>query len=52
MLVVVTRWYGGVLLGSDRFRIINNVGKDALIKGGFQKDPASIKEKGKKKSKK
>lgn len=52
VLVVVTRWYGGVLLGPDRFRIINNVGKNALIKGGFQRDPASVKEKGKKKGKK
>lgn len=35
VVVVVTRWYGGVQLGPDRFRIINAVGRDALIKGGF-----------------
>lgn len=52
VLVVVTRWYGGVLLGPDRFRIINNVGKDALIKAGFQKEASSTKDKGKKKGKK
>lgn len=56
VVVVVTRWYGGIHLGPDRLRIINAVGRDALIKGGF-----SIKEsnnnsnapgKGKKKGKK
>jgi putative IMPACT (imprinted ancient) family translation regulator len=52
VLVVVTRWYGGVLLGPDRFRIINNVGKDALIKAGFQKETSTAKDKGKKKGKK
>lgn len=52
VLVVVTRWYGGVLLGPDRFRIINNVGKDALVKAGFQKEISTAKDKGKKKGKK
>ncbi|KAH8702077.1 impact family protein [Talaromyces proteolyticus] len=52
VLVVVTRWYGGVLLGPDRFRIINNAGKDALAIGGFQKEPSGGKDKGKKKGKK
>jgi putative IMPACT (imprinted ancient) family translation regulator len=52
VLVVVTRWYGGVLLGPDRFRIINNAGKDALLKGGFQKHISSVKDKAKKKGKK
>lgn len=37
VIVVVSRWYGGIKLGPDRFRIINNVGRDALIKGGFAK---------------
>jgi Uncharacterized protein family UPF0029/RWD domain len=35
VMVVVTRWYGGVKLGPDRFRIINNSARDALIAGGF-----------------
>ena len=35
VLVLVTRWFGGVKLGPDRFRIINNVARDALIQGGF-----------------
>ncbi|KAI9722982.1 MAG: hypothetical protein M1812_001431 [Candelaria pacifica] len=34
VMVVVSRWYGGVLLGPDRFRIINTVARDALVKGG------------------
>jgi hypothetical protein len=38
VLVVVSRWYGGVKLGPDRFRLINQVGRDALVKGGFVKD--------------
>lgn len=30
VLVVVTRWYGGVMLGPDRWRIMNQVSQDAL----------------------
>lgn len=37
VVVVVTRWYGGVKLGPDRFRIINGVARDALVKGGFER---------------
>ncbi|KAL1970739.1 hypothetical protein VTN77DRAFT_2573 [Rasamsonia byssochlamydoides] len=51
VVVVVSRWYGGIKLGPDRFRIINNVGRDALVKGGFAKE-ASGNDKGKKKGKK
>ncbi|KAL5364252.1 ribosomal protein S5 domain 2-type protein [Aspergillus floccosus] len=46
VVVVVTRWYGGVLLGPDRFRIINAVGRDALVRGGFVQ--SNEKKKGKK----
>lgn len=35
VVVIVTRWYGGTKLGPDRFRIINSVARDALVKGGF-----------------
>ncbi|KAL4903380.1 hypothetical protein BDW74DRAFT_179797 [Aspergillus multicolor] len=54
VVVVVTRWYGGVLLGPDRFRIINAAGRDALVKGGFgkEKENQASGEKGKKKGKK
>lgn len=37
VVVVVTRWYGGVKLGPDRFRLINQVARSALVKGGFAK---------------
>ena len=49
VVVVVTRWYGGTKLGPDRFRIINSVARDALVKGGFVKtedNKAHEKEKG------
>ncbi|KAL3441347.1 ribosomal protein S5 domain 2-type protein [Aspergillus insuetus] len=52
VVVVVTRWYGGIHLGPDRFRIINAVGRDALVRGGFGKEKEnSGGEKGKKKGK-
>lgn len=35
VVVVVSRWYGGVKLGPDRFRIINSVVREALVGGGF-----------------
>ena len=35
LLVVVTRWYGGVKLGPDRFSIINNLAREAVVKGGW-----------------
>lgn len=40
VMVVVSRWYGGVQLGPDRFRIINQVARDALVLGGWgREDP-------------
>lgn len=46
VLVVVSRWYGGVRLGPDRFRIINQVARDAVVagrwvKGGWNKGSGS-----------
>ena len=35
VVVVVTRWYGGVKLGPERFRCINAVAREALVKAGF-----------------
>ncbi|KAJ5108592.1 hypothetical protein N7456_005267 [Penicillium angulare] len=53
VLVVVSRWYGGIHLGPARFRLINDVGRDALVKGGFVRSEGSANsEKGKKKGKK
>ena len=37
VLVVVSRWYGGVKLGPDRFRIINSLAREALVEGGWTK---------------
>jgi hypothetical protein len=49
VMVVVTRWYGGIHLGPDRFRIINTASREALVLGGFAKE---AKEESKKKGKK
>jgi hypothetical protein len=35
VLVVVSRWYGGIHLGPDRFRIINNTARSLLADRGF-----------------
>ncbi|KAF1918883.1 ribosomal protein S5 domain 2-type protein [Ampelomyces quisqualis] len=50
VIVVVTRWYGGILLGPDRFRIINTAAREALVLGGYAKDgkESDIKKKGRK----
>lgn len=37
VLVVVSRWYGGVKLGPDRFRIINQVVREVVVEGGWGK---------------
>ncbi|KAJ6110454.1 hypothetical protein N7486_002689 [Penicillium sp. IBT 16267x] len=52
VVVVVSRWYGGVHLGPARFRLINDVGRDALVKGGFVREENPGPDKGKKKGKK
>lgn len=46
--VVVTRWFGGILLGPDRFKHINTVARDALEQGGFIPSNTSGRKKGKK----
>ena len=35
VMVVVTRWYGGVHLGPDRFRIMGAVAREAVVRAGF-----------------
>lgn len=47
VMVVVTRWYGGILLGPDRFRIINQAAREALISGKFVQATDGGKRKGK-----
>ncbi|KAJ5586243.1 hypothetical protein N7450_006030 [Penicillium hetheringtonii] len=50
VLVVVSRWFGGIHLGPARFRLINDVGRDALVKGGFRREESStVPEKGEEK---
>ncbi|WVW78715.1 hypothetical protein I302_100675 [Kwoniella bestiolae CBS 10118] len=38
VLIVVTRWFGGIHLGPDRFKHINQAARDALEVGGFLGD--------------
>ncbi|KZV76062.1 UPF0029-domain-containing protein [Peniophora sp. CONT] len=49
VLVIVTRYYGGIQLGPDRFKHINQAARDACVLGGFldEKKPEA-KGKGKK----
>ncbi|XP_051019710.1 protein IMPACT isoform X2 [Acomys russatus] len=52
VLVVVSRWYGGILLGPDRFKHINNCARNILVEKNFTPSPESSKNLGKKKVKK
>lgn len=33
VIVIVTRWYGGIHLGSDRFRHISNLAREIILEG-------------------
>ncbi|XP_020367186.2 protein IMPACT-B-like [Rhincodon typus] len=35
VLVIVSRWYGGILLGPDRFKHINNCARNILVDEGY-----------------
>lgn len=35
IVVIVTRWYGGILLGPDRFKHYNNCARDVIKVAGF-----------------
>ncbi|KAK2149690.1 hypothetical protein LSH36_442g03140 [Paralvinella palmiformis] len=48
--VIVTRWYGGIHLGPDRFKHINNLTREILLEHGFIKSKEE--KKGPKSSKK
>ena len=37
VIMVVSRWYGGILLGPDRFKHINNVARTLLVSQGHVK---------------
>ena len=49
VVVVVSRWYGGILLGPDRFRLINNVAREAIIGLGIYEPKQVAKQRPKKK---
>ncbi|XP_071090616.1 protein IMPACT-like isoform X1 [Haliotis cracherodii] len=38
VMVVVTRWYGGIHLGPDRFKHINNLSREILLEHGYVKE--------------
>jgi putative IMPACT (imprinted ancient) family translation regulator len=42
-VVVVSRWFGGILLGPARFGLINNTARQLLEQTGFLKQGASSK---------
>lgn len=46
MLVVVTRYFGGIHLGPDRFKHINQAARNALELGGFLDEPEAKKNTG------
>ncbi|XP_047231662.1 protein IMPACT isoform X5 [Girardinichthys multiradiatus] len=35
VMVIVSRWYGGILLGPDRFKHINNCARNILMEEGY-----------------
>lgn len=41
LMVVVSRWYGGIQLGPDRFRHINNVARVLIEESGFERGSGS-----------
>eukprot|EP00005_Dracoamoeba_jomungandri_P004688 CAMPEP_0174258304 /NCGR_PEP_ID=MMETSP0439-20130205/7316_1 /TAXON_ID=0 /ORGANISM="Stereomyxa ramosa, Strain Chinc5" /LENGTH=380 /DNA_ID=CAMNT_0015341759 /DNA_START=200 /DNA_END=1342 /DNA_ORIENTATION=- len=49
--VVVTRWYGGIQLGADRFKHINNLTKEVIQQYGLEELQTEPKEEKKKKNK-
>lgn len=41
VLVVVSRWFGGILLHNDRFKHINNACRMALVNHGYIKSSST-----------
>lgn len=46
ILVIVTRYFGGIHLGPDRFKHINQAARNALEIGGFLDAAEPIKKQG------
>ncbi|CAG8767611.1 18612_t:CDS:2, partial [Racocetra fulgida] len=42
VIVIVSRWYGGIKLGPDRFKDINNCARDLLDKYGYIQNSSNI----------
>lgn len=40
LIVVVSRWFGGIHIGPDRFKHINSCAREAVLKGSFTSDSA------------
>jgi putative IMPACT (imprinted ancient) family translation regulator len=51
-VIVVSRWYGGIKLGSDRWRLISRVANQALDCGGFKRGVEGVEDNQKKPRKK
>lgn len=49
VMVVVSRWFTGVHIGSDRFKHINSAARDSIVKAGFITEGPSAGDKKKKK---
>ncbi|KAF5919173.1 hypothetical protein HPG69_003813 [Diceros bicornis minor] len=41
VMVVVSRWFGGILLGPDRFKHINNCARNILVEKNYINSPVS-----------
>jgi len=52
VMLVVSRWYGGIMLHGDRFKHISNAGREALQIGGFLPDQQGDSGQSKKKARK
>jgi len=46
VMVVVTRWFGGLKLGPRRFALINTAARDGFVRAGFVKEGDEKKKKG------
>lgn len=42
VMVIVTRWYGGIHLGADRFKHICNLARIILVENGFSNKSQTI----------
>lgn len=51
-IVVVSRWFGGIHIGPDRFKHINSTTREAVVKSGLGKDDKKSSSTGKGKKKK